>query len=118
MSVKTGTKLELPNGGQLLVTKGHDGTLRDGDTALVAQGGSYDGTPTRQAPKELKLGKRWALVLRKTGTDAEGKEKIVATTLFEALVILRPPMKSTTADLRLDGEELEEMTPKVLPSAD
>ncbi len=117
MSVKTGTRLELPHGGQLMVTKGADGTLTDGDTVLTVTR-SYTAEPAREDPKTLQLGKRWGIRETTTEKGADGKDKIVETSIIEVLVILTGGIKETTADLRLDGMALELLQPKVLPSAD
>jgi hypothetical protein len=118
MSVKAGTRLMLPAGGYLMVTKGTDGVITDGDVELMPQGGEYTNQPVRTAPKTLQLGKRWALVNRTTEVGTDGKEKVIENVVFEALVIFSGGMRETTADLRLDGRELELLQPKVLPSAD
>lgn len=117
MSVKTGTRLELPAGGQIMVTKGADGTLTDGDTELTVTR-NYATDPVREDPKTLQLGKRWGIRETTTETGGDGKEKKIETSIIEVLVILTGGLKETTADLRLDGRALELLQPKVLPSAD
>lgn len=114
MPMKIGTRYNLPSGGQILVTKGGDGILTDGDVELLAQGqGEYGTTPTRERESELKLGKRWGIVRRENVVQDDGKMKEVATT-FEQVLVIKPG----TADLRYNGEPMEEVLPTVLPSAD
>jgi hypothetical protein len=84
------------SGAELIITKGGDGALQDGDTPLnikedgpPATGGGSGGVVT--------LGKRYA--------SADGA--------VEALCI-----KPGACDLRYNGAPMELMQPKVLPSAD
>lgn len=88
-----------PGGAEFIVTKGGAGTLSDGEVSLALKdsGESFDGAPARPDAIQVQLGKRYK--------SADGS--------VELLVI-----KAGTCDLRYNGEPMELMQPKVLPSAD
>jgi hypothetical protein len=95
---EVGKRYVTPSGAEVIVTKGGPGVLSDGDTPLVLKDGDAapTGAPTPGAPV-LQLGKRYR--------SADGA--------VELLVI-----KPGACDLRYDGQPMELMQPKVLPSAD
>lgn len=87
-----------PSGLQLIVTKGGEGTLSDGDVALLRQdaGESFaDGTPAGETP--IQLGKRYR--------SADGAVEVLIN-------------KPGTCDLRYDGQAMELKEAKPLPSSD
>lgn len=95
MPAQTGKRYVAASGAELIVTKGGDGTLQDGDTPLNLK---EEGPPASGAGTgEVQLGKRYA--------SADGA--------IEALCI-----KPGALDLRYNGDPMELMQPKVLPSAD
>jgi len=81
------------------VTKGGDGSLSDGELGLALKdsGESFAGASARPDGAQVQLGKRYK--------SADGS--------VELLVI-----KAGVCDLRFNGEAMELMQPKVLPSAD
>lgn len=92
---QVGKRYIAASGAELIVTKGADGALQDGETALNLK---EDGPPaTGGTSGEVVLGKRYAA--------ADGS--------VEALCI-----KPGACDLRYNGEPMALMQPKVLPSAD
>ena len=96
---QVGKRYVSPGGAEFIVTKGGPGTLYDGETPLVLKDASTPpptSTPRDDAP-EVQLGKRYR--------SADGA--------VELLVI-----KAGRCDLRYDGQPMELMQPKVLPSAD
>jgi hypothetical protein len=95
MPAQVGKRYIAKSGAELIVTKGGDGSLQDGDTALNIK---EDGPPTAGAG---------------TGTVALGKRYASADGSIEVLCI-----KPGAVDLRYNGEPMELMQPKVLPSAD
>jgi len=95
MPAQVGKRYIAASGAELIVTKGADGTLQDGDTPLNMK---EDGAPASGAGTgEVVLGKRYA--------SADGA--------VEALCI-----KPGACDLKYNGAPMELMQPKVLPSAD
>lgn len=96
---QVGKRYVSPGGAEFIVTKGGSGTLSDGEVALVLKdsGQTFEGVPPRPDAPQVQLGKRYK--------SADGS--------VELLVI-----KAGTCDLRYDGQPMELMQPKVLPSAD
>ncbi len=83
----------------MVVTKGADGTLTDGDVPLQPKGSedAFAGaTPAPDAP-ELALGKRF--------NSADGAVSVLVT-------------KAGRCDLRYDGDPMELQQPRQLPSSD
>jgi hypothetical protein len=97
--VQVGKRYIGPGGAEFIVTKGGDGTLSDGEVGLLLKdsGESFGAAPARPDAPQVQLGKRY-----KSGDGA-----------VELLVI-----KAGACDLRYNGEPMELMQPKVLPSAD
>ena len=92
---QVGKRYIAASGAELIVTKGGDGVLQDGETALNLK---EDGLPAAGGSGgEVVLGKRYA--------SADGS--------VEALCI-----KPGACDLRYNAQPMELMQPKVLPSAD
>jgi hypothetical protein len=95
MPAQVGKRYIAASGAELIVTKGGDGALQDGDVPLNIK---EDGPPSGgSGAGEVVLGKRYA--------SSDGA--------VEALCI-----KPGAVDLRYNGEPMELMQPKVLPSAD
>ena len=97
--VKTGQRYVSPGGAEMVVTKGGDGALTDGDVALQPKGqeAAFNGAePAADAP-ELALGKRFA--------TSDGTVSVLVT-------------KTGMCDLRYDGEAMEMQQPRKLPSSD
>ncbi len=95
MAAQVGKRYMAMSGAELIVTKGGDGMLQDGETALNMK---EDGPPASGSDAgAVVLGKRYA--------SADGA--------IEALCI-----KPGACDLRYNGAPMELMQPKVLPSAD
>lgn len=96
---QVGKRYMGPGGAEFIVTKGGDGALSDGEVelALKDSGQSFEGAPARPDAPQVQLGKRYK--------SADGA--------VELLVI-----KAGACDLRYNGEAMELMQPKVLPSAD
>ena len=83
----------------MVVTKGADGTLTDGDVPLQPKGSedAFAGViPALDAP-ELALGKRF--------TSTNGAVSVLVT-------------KAGRCDIRYDGEPMELQQPRQLPSSD
>jgi hypothetical protein len=97
--VQTGKRYVGPSGAEVIVTKGGEGTLSDGEVSLIMKdsGESFGDAPARPEAPQIQLGKRY-----KSGDGA-----------VELLVI-----KAGACDLRYNGETMELLQPKVLPSAD
>ena len=99
MAASVGKRYVAPSGAEVIVTKGGDGALSDGEVPLVlkedAPGSAADASG-RTEPV-VQLGKRYK--------SANGE--------VELLVI-----KPGVCDLRYNGAEMELLQPKVLPSAD
>jgi len=95
MAAQVGKRYVAASGAEIIVTKGADGTLQDGETPLNLK---EEGPPAAGGSGgDVALGKRY--------TSADGA--------VEALCI-----KPGACDLRYNGEPMGLMQPKVLPSAD
>jgi hypothetical protein len=95
MAAQVGKRYTAASGAELIVTKGGDGTLQDGDTPLNIK---EEGPPAAGSGNgQVQLGKRYA--------SADGA--------VEALCI-----KPGAVELKYNGAPMELMQPKVLPSAD
>jgi hypothetical protein len=97
--VKTGQRYVSPGGAEMVVTRGGDGTLSDGDIELQPKGSeaAFAGaTPGPDAP-EVALGKRY--------TAVQGEVSLLIT-------------KGGICDLRYNGEPMELQQPRKLPSSD
>jgi hypothetical protein len=95
MPAQVGKRYIAASGAELIVTKGGDGTLQDGDTPLNIK---EDGPPAAgSASGEVALGKRYAA--------ADGAVEVLC-------------IKPGALELKYDGQPMELMQPKVLPSAD
>jgi hypothetical protein len=96
---QVGKRYVGPGGAEFIVTKGGPGTLSDGEVplALKDSGESFAAGVARPDAPQVQLGKRYK--------SADGA--------VELLVIKPGP-----CDLRYNGEPMEIMQPKVLPSAD
>lgn len=101
MAVQVGKRYVGPGGAEFIVTKGGTGQLSDGEVALAMkdspEAAAFNGAPARPDAPQVQLGKRYK------STDGS----------VELLVI-----KAGACDLRYDGQEMELLQPKVLPSAD
>ncbi len=97
--VQVGKRYVGPGGAEIIITKGGDGVLSDGEVSLLMKdsGESFGDVPARPDAPHIQLGKRY-----KSGDGA-----------VELLVI-----KAGACDLRYNGESMELLQPKVLPSAD
>jgi len=92
---QVGKRYIAASGAELIVTKGGDGTLQDGDTTLNLK---EDGPPaTGGAGGDVALGKRYA--------SGDGSVEVLC-------------IKPGACDLKYNGDKMELMQPKVLPSAD
>jgi hypothetical protein len=99
MAANVGKRYVAPSGAEVIVTKGGPGTLSDGEVPLVLKDqatGSGNGATGRVEPS-IELGKRYR--------SADGD--------VELLVI-----KAGVCDLRYNGDTMEVLQPKILPSAD
>jgi len=95
MPAQVGKRYIAASGAELIVTKGGDGALQDGDVPLNIK---EDGPPAQGAGTgEVALGKRYAA--------ADGAVEVLC-------------IKPGACDLRYNGAPMELMQPKVLPSAD
>ena len=96
---QVGKRYVGPGGAEIIVTKGGDGALSDGEVALILKdsGESFGDPVERSDVQPIQLGKRYK--------SPDGS--------VEVLVIKPGP-----CDLRYNGETMELMQPKVLPSAD
>src|SRR6266511_4985655 len=96
---QVGKRYVGPSGAEVIITKGSDGVLSDGEVALLLKdaGGTFGDAPARPDAPQVQLGKRYK--------SADGA--------VELLVI-----KAGACDLRYNGEPMELLQPKVLPSAD
>ena len=95
MGAQVGKRYIAASGAELIVTKGGDGALQDGETALNLK---EDGPPASGGGGgDVALGKRYA--------SADGAVEVLC-------------IKPGAVDLRYNGEKMELMQPKVLPSAD
>lgn len=95
MPAQVGKRYIAASGAELIVTKGGDGALQDGDTPLNIK---EDGPPASGGGSgEVALGKRYA--------SGDGSVEVLC-------------IKPGACDLKYNGEPMELMQPKVLPSAD
>ena len=95
MPAQVGKRYIAKSGAELIVTKGGDGDLQDGATPLNIK---EDGPPAEGSGNgDVALGKRYA--------SADGAIEVLC-------------IKPGKVELRYNGEPMELMQPKVLPSAD
>lgn len=98
MAAQLGKIYLTPSGAQIIVTKGGEGTLSDGDLALVQKDGgdSYaDGAAAGDG--QLQLGKRYK--------SADGEVEVLVS-------------KPGACDLKYQGAAMELKEAKPLPSSD
>ena len=97
--VKTGQRYVSPGGAEMVVTKGSDGELSDGDVALQTKGSedAFAGATPAADAQELALGKRF--------NSADGAVSVLVT-------------KAGKCDLRYNGDPMELQEPRKLPSSD
>jgi hypothetical protein len=97
--IKTGQRYVSPGGAEMVVTKGGDGVLTDGEVELQPKGseGAFAGAGPGPNAQELALGKRFA--------SADGIVSVLIT-------------KAGQCDLRYNGESMEMQQPRQLPSSD
>ncbi len=97
--VKTGTRYVSSGGAEMVVTKGADVELSDGDIALQTKGSedAFAGATPAADAQELALGKRF--------NSADGAVSVLVT-------------KAGKCDLRYNGEPMELQEPRKLPSSD
>jgi hypothetical protein len=83
----------------MVITKGGDGILTDGDIELQPKGSeaAFKGANSRPDAPEVALGKRF--------TSADGSVQVLIT-------------KAGHCDLRYNGEPMELQQPRQLPSSD
>jgi hypothetical protein len=98
MPASVGKRYVAQSGAEVIVTKGGAGELSDGEVSLALkdQAGELS-DPTGRTEPLIELGKRYK------SPDGE----------VELLVI-----KAGVCDLRYNGESMEILQPKILPSAD
>jgi hypothetical protein len=99
MGATVGKRYISPSGAEVIVTKGGDGVLSDGEVALILKD---------EAPPDLKDGSGRSEPVIQLGKRYKSGDGEV-----ELLVI-----KPGVCDLRYNGAEMELLQPKVLPSAD
>ena len=99
LATQTGKRYVGPGGVEMIVTKGGDGTITDGDIPLGLKGSEegFGGATTKPDSPELSLGKRY---------QSPGGEVMVLIT------------KAGPCDLRYDGVSMEVQQPRPLPSSD
>ena len=97
--VKTGQRYVSPGGAEMVVTKGGDGTLTDGDVELQTKGSeaAFAGAGPGPDAQNLALGKRF--------NSPDGVVSVLVT-------------KGGSCDLRYNGEPMELQEPRKLPSSD
>ena len=97
--VKTGQRYVSPGGAEMVVTKGGDGELTDGDILLQPKGSeaAFQGAQPADDAQELALGKRF--------NAANGALSVLVT-------------KAGKCDLKYDGTPMELQEPRKLPSSD
>lgn len=97
--VQSGKRYVGPSGAEFIVTRGAGGVISDGEVmlALKDSGETFAGAAARSDGPKVDLGKRYK--------SADGAVE---------LLVLKPGI----CDLRYNGETMELMQPKVLPSAD
>ncbi len=88
-----------PGGAEMVVTKGADGELTDGDVVLQTKGSedAFAGATPDADAQELALGKRF--------NSADGAVSVLVT-------------KAGKCDLRYNGDTMELQEPRKLPSSD
>jgi hypothetical protein len=99
MAIKTGQRYVSPGGAEMVITKGGDGVLTDGEIELQPKGSEAAfkaSNPSPDAP-EVALGKRFV--------SADGAVQVLIT-------------KAGRCDLRYNGEPMELQQPRQLPSSD
>lgn len=98
-AAQVGKRYVSPSGAEIIVTKGGTGVLSDGEVPLVLKdsGATFASVVARPDTPVIQLGKRYK--------SSDGA--------VEVLVI-----KPGACDLRYNGQPMELMQPKVLPSAD
>ncbi len=95
MGAQVGKRYIAASGAELIVTKGGDGALQDGDTPLNIK---EDGPPASGSDAgEVQLGKRYS--------SADGAVEVLC-------------IKPGKIELKYEGAAMELQAPKVLPSAD
>ena len=97
--VKTGQRYVSPGGAEMVVTKGTEGNLADGEVPLQLKGSesALAGVAPAADATDMPLGKRF--------TSADGSVSVLVT-------------KAGRCDLRYNGEPMELQQPKELPSSD
>lgn len=97
--IKTGQRYVSPGGAEMVVTKGADGTLTDGDVPLQPKGSedAFAGAAPASDALALALGKRF--------TSPDGTVSVLVT-------------KAGQCDLRYEGQPMELQQPRQLPSSD
>lgn len=97
--VRTGQRYVSPGGAEMVVTKGGDGDLTDGDVVLQLKGseGAFQSATPGPEAQDLALGKRFS--------SADGTVSVLVT-------------KAGKCDLRYNGEPMELQEPRQLPSSD
>ncbi len=100
MTAAVGKRYVAASGAEVIITKGSSGSLSDGEDPLYlkdeANASPENASSDRKDPV-IQLGKRYR------SSDGE----------VELLVI-----KPGVCDLRYDGEPMDQLKPKILPSAD
>jgi len=99
MATSVGKRYVAASGAEVIVTKGGDGHLSDGELALYVKEQAPP-TPTDASGRKepiIPLGKRYR--------SADGEVE---------LLVIKPGVR----DLRYNGAPMEMLQPKVLPSAD
>ena len=97
--IKAGTRYVTPSGAELVVTKGGDGVLTDGDVPLQEKDSSdgFDGATTSADAMTINLGRRY---------QSDDDDVTVLVT------------KAGQCDLRYNGALMEVQQPRKLPSSD
>lgn len=97
--IKAGTRYVTPGGAELVVTKGGDGVLTDGEVPLREKdSGGFDGGAVPNAEAQtINLGRRYQ-------SDESGVTVLVT--------------KAGKCDLRYNGAQMEVQQPRKLPSSD
>ena len=97
--IKAGTRYVTPGGAELVVTKGGDGVLSDGEVGLQVKGGDveFNGAAPGGEAQTINLGRRYQ--------SPDGAVTVLVT-------------KAGECDLRYNGETMEVQQPRKLPSSD
>ena len=97
--IKAGTRYVTPGGAELVVTKGGDGVLTDGDVPLKEKdaGGFDAGAAANGDAQTINLGRRYQ-------SEESGVTVLVT--------------KAGPCDLRYNGAAMEVQQPRKLPSSD